>query len=194
MFARPKLPTAVFLGKRGVGKSSTMNRLFALDLDTDPARECTTRPSAHRLGIRLEDHAEWRIVDMPGIAANLGTASRYRRHYRRWLAGADVVVWITQADVRAYRQDQLFWREYARFVAPEARLVLAVSKFDTQIEGLPGAAAGPDGADLIDRKLRDARTEIVPFTWAATDGARIVPYSVVAEWNLDHLYKAIFTK
>jgi predicted GTPase len=191
---RTPLPTAVFLGKRGVGKSSTMNRLFALGLDTDPARECTTRPSAHTVQIQPAeaDQPRWCIVDMPGIAANLTSASRYRRHYRRWLSDADVVVWITQANVRSYRQDQVFWRDHARFVATGARLVLGVSKFDTQLANLPGSATKPDGVDLVDRKLRDACAEIIPFTWTGADHARVVPYSVAADWNLDRLRHAIF--
>src|SRR6185437_2062072 len=36
--------TIVILGKRGVGKSTTLNYLFGFALATDPAAECTTAP------------------------------------------------------------------------------------------------------------------------------------------------------
>ncbi|MDP9794879.1 putative GTPase [Catenuloplanes nepalensis] len=181
---RRSLPTAVFLGRRGAGKSSTLNRLFALGLDTDPLHECTTGPSAHRR--RPGGGRPWLIVDLP--AADPGE----RAHHRRWLPHADVIVWITRANTRAYQQDQRFWRDHARFVATGTRLVLAVGAFDTRLPGLPDTADDPRAADLVGRCLADAGAGIIPFTWTTVDRTRVVPYSVEAGWNLDRLHREIF--
>ncbi|GAB7051191.1 GTPase [Catenuloplanes indicus] len=181
---RRSLRTAVFLGTRGAGKSSTLNRLFALGLDTDPVRECATGPSAHRL--RVTGGRPWLIVDLP--ATDCGE----HPHYRRWLPHADVIVWITRANTRAYQQDQRFWRDHARFVATGTRLVLAVGAFDTRLAGLPGTAADPRAADLVGRALADAGAGIIPFTWTTVDRTRVVPYSAEAGWNLGRLHREIF--
>ncbi|MDR7276297.1 GTPase [Catenuloplanes atrovinosus] len=183
---RRSLPTAVFVGRRGVGKGLTLNRLFALGLDTDPLRECRTGPSAHRL--RAANGRSWLVVDLPGIAAD----TDYDAHHRRWLPHADVLVWITHAAVRTYRQDQLFWRDHARFVAARTRLVLAVGRFDARLTGLPGSAAEPAGADLIRRTLSEAAAGVIPSAWTTAGRVRVVPYSIEAGWNLDRLHREIF--
>jgi predicted GTPase len=182
--------TVTILGKRGVGKSSTLNYLFGFCLATDAAAECTKMPSAHL--VTSPEGQLVRIIDMPGIAANLRSGARYHRYYRRWLKRADVVVWITQADVRAYKQDQIFFRDYARFVRPRTRLVLALSKFDTQIEGLgPQALMSRADEELLKRKLDDTSSEILPYSWADSHLATVIPYSVARQWNTEALRLAI---
>lgn len=179
--------TVVVLGKRGVGKSSTLNQLFGFDRPTDAAVECTTAPYARR--IHPESGGRYRIVDMPGIAANADSLVHYGRHYRRWLGKADTVVWITQANVRAFKQDQLFLQDYSAFVRPTTRLVLAISKADTQIEGL--AEASVQQEDLLRRKAEDIVEQIVPYTWARREAVVVVPYSIVEDWNTELLRSAV---
>ena len=180
--------TVVFLGKRGVGKSSTLNYLFQFTRPTDAAAECTVEPYAR--WISSEAGRRYRIVDMPGIAADIDSNQRYGRHYRRWLGRADTVVWITQADVRAYKQDQLFFQSYSRFVSSAARLVLALSKVDTQVESLEAAEDAMD-IELLRRKARDMSAEILPYTWASPETVAIVPYSIVKKWNTEQLRSAV---
>lgn len=185
-------PTVVFLGKRGVGKSSTLNRLFDLDRPTDAAAECTTEPYAR--WICEQKARRFRIVDMPGIAAGVDSLATYSRYYRRWLGKADTVVWITQADVRSYKQDQIFFRDFSKFVRPGTRLVLALSKADTQMGNFeaPPAGSSPLDDDLIRRKARDASSQILPYTWTPA-GAEIVAYSVAKGWNLDELRTVVLS-
>jgi predicted GTPase len=182
--------TVVVLGKRGVGKSSTLNHLFGFDRPTDPAVECTVEPYARR--VRDATGRRFRVVDMPGIAADADSLRRYRRHYARWLGRADTVVWITQANVRAYAQDQKFFREFAPSVRPGTRLVLALSKADTQVPELVAAGGGPgDDRDPLRRKASDAAAQIIPYTWARPEDVAIVPYSVARAWNTEELRSAV---
>ncbi len=180
--------TVVFLGKRGVGKSSTLNHLFDFARPTDASKECTVEPYARWLS--SEAGHFYRIVDMPGIAADLGSDQKYRQYYRRWLGRANTVVWITQADVRAYKQDQIFFRDYSRFVSPATRLVLALSKADTQVETL-GTTEDAMDIELLNRKARDVSAEILPYTWASTETVTVVPYSVAKRWNTERLKSAV---
>jgi predicted GTPase len=179
--------TAVFLGKRGVGKSTTLNRLFDLSLATDPAVECTTKPYSHH--VLLPSGVSWRIVDMPGIAANAGSEHSYARYYKRWITKAAVVVWTIQADVRSYKQDQQFFLNYATTVRPKVRLVLAISKIDTLI-GHESDAPPSDNNELIQRKIADVRDQIGQY-WPTPHEATIVPFSIFLNWNISTLRNAI---
>jgi predicted GTPase len=174
--------TVVFIGKRGTGKSSTLNCLFGFTQSTDPAAEATTAP--HAKWITTGSARHFRIVDMPGIAAGSESNLRYRPYYERWLSKADTVVWITQANVRAYKQDQIFFRDYSKYVRPGARLVLALSKADTQVENLVASEPNPDA---LSRKAADASAEIIPYSWAKPEDVTVVPYSIAREWNLEKL-------
>ena len=175
--------TVVFLGKRGVGKSSTLNFLFGFDRPTDAAAECTVAPFSKWVTAGAE--RRFRVVDMPGIAAGAGSDRDYGRDYRRWLGRADTVVWLTQANVRSYKMDQIFFRDYSRFVRPGTRLVFGISKADVQFEGA--------GADLMRRKEIDLLTEILPYTWAGPEAVTVVAYSIAAKWNTDGLESAFLS-
>lgn len=180
---------AVFAGKRGVGKSTTVNSLFGSAFATDPSVECTRKPQSYR--IALHGGQAWRIVDLPGIAANLESAKRYNRYYRLWMSKADVVAWITQADVRAYSRDQAFFEDYSKYVRPGTRLVIGVSKADTQVTIGETKSLSLADDDVLQRKLSDVRDQIVPYSWVDSKDVILIPYSVVREWNLALLRDAV---
>ena len=182
--------TVVFLGKRGVGKSSTLNYLFGFNRPTDAAVESTVKPYAQT--VRSAAGKRYRIVDMPGIAADIDSYGRYGRYYRRWVRSADTVIWITQSNVGAYKQDQIFFRDYSCFARPATRLVLALSKADKQVANLSDLTS-PEMPeyDLIRRKAKDASSQILPFTWADPESVTVVPYSIVKRWNTENLRSAI---
>lgn len=176
--------TVVIAGKRGVGKSSTLNALFGYDLPTDAAVECTMEPSVHKVDGNQIGGVSTTVVDMPGIAANMTSEARFDQFYRRWLRRADLLVWITQADVRAYKKDQQFFRRYVARLKRRADLVIAVSKFDTLL---------PEGADIhgseamtvVVQKVADLAEQLDPYHGRS----EVVyhPYSVYKNWNVDAL-------
>jgi predicted GTPase len=183
-------PIAVFLGKRGVGKSTTLNRLFGSSFATDPSMECTRRPQLFRT--KLANDVTWQIVDMPGIGADMNSSGQYARYYRQWMGKADVVVWITQADVRAYKQDQGFFISYGPLVRSGTRLVLAISKIDTLVvhDGL----IDPDllmADGTVQRKIIDVQEQLARYSWATRDQVSIVPYSITKDWNITALSDSI---
>ena len=66
--------TVVFFGKTGAGKSTTLNKLFGLELDTDHAVACTKEPKAIILSRSEHQYLpleQIRVVDMPGIGKSL---------------------------------------------------------------------------------------------------------------------------
>jgi predicted GTPase len=182
--------TLLFAGKKGAGKSSTLGHLFNLAPAANSERY-QDKPQIYEA--LLPDGAICSIVDMPGIAASITSQNQDVQHYRRWARRADVIVWVTQADVRAYKQDEMFFIAYAPMVRPSTRLVLAISKIDTLIAHddtmTPELLAAND---IVKRKVLDVHNQIVPHSWSSSSQICIVPYSVARDWNTRILYNAIF--
>jgi len=106
--------TVVFFGKTGVGKSSTLNAVFGLNWATDNAIACTKKPQFANLDI-FDDldfpHQQVRVVDLPGIGESLTGDQKYMAYYKKWISQADSLVWVTQADTRAYKRDEIFLKQ-----------------------------------------------------------------------------------
>jgi len=180
--------TVVFAGKRGVGKSSTLNSLFGFSLATDAAVECTLTPAVR--SIASADSSRLRVVDMPGIAANLTSARRFHSFYRHWLSRADILVWITQADVRAYKKDQQFFLDYLQFLKPSSQLMVAIGKFDTLCPGITELQT-PEQIAIVKSKIADLRQQLDPYLGRRVDSVRYHPYSVFMGWNIGSLREAV---
>src|SRR5579871_6020839 len=102
--------TTVVLAKTGAGKTTTLNRLTGLDWATDPVVACTTRPAEVTLTRaahpRLNRPAH-RLIDLPGLGESREADRKYLPWYREWAGRADRVLYLIQADTRAYKQDQI---------------------------------------------------------------------------------------
>lgn len=68
----PTLPTIVVSGKRGCGKSSTLNALFGFDLPVDKSIACTKYPRVMTATLTSKDYSsKVNVVDLPGIAESM---------------------------------------------------------------------------------------------------------------------------
>jgi predicted GTPase len=125
--------TVVFFGKTGAGKSSTLNKMFDLELNTDAAIACTkipepiiVAPSTHK-NFPLK---EIRVVDMPGIGESIEADEVYTPFYEKWIPLANSLVWVTQADTRAYKRDQIFLETLIPLFHSSLFLTIALNKVD----------------------------------------------------------------
>lgn len=129
LFLKPH--TIVFLGKTGVGKTTTINHLFDLDWNTDNVVACTKKPQVANIYIVNNDYKyKIRVVDLPGIGESIEEDLRYMKFYRQWVAQANTIVWITQADTRAYKRDQIFLKKLLGLCSSSISIILALNKID----------------------------------------------------------------
>ena len=196
------LPTLVLSGKTGCGKTSTINALWNLDLATGRVVSCTKFPAV----MRIEDEFEgkkisFNLVDLPGIAESMDANSVYRKFYYNFIQKASVLVCLSQADRRAYKQDQLFYSELISngVLNSSQNIILGINQADLLFKD----KEHPDGIDLhtitsdndlIQEKSLDYFRCIADvfahFNNVTADSVAI--YSVLQNWNLDNLKNKIY--
>ena len=198
--------TVVFFGKTGVGKSSTLNAVFGLNWATDNAVACTKKPQFANLDIF--DYLDFpdqqvRVVDLPGIGESLRDDQKYMAYYKKWISQADSLVWVTQADTRAYKRDEIFLKQLKPFFKPSLFLIVALNKIDCLgvYEGekpfnIEGGEPSEDQFRLIPEKIDD----VYGIFKSAVDGKiifeknQIVTYTSVYGWGLENLKRKILTR
>lgn len=144
-----------------------------------------------------------RVVDLPGIGETPTADRKYMAYYKKWVAKADVLVWITQADTRAYKRDEIFLKKLKPFFKPSIYLILALNKIDFLgvYEGQKKFAIdkkepSPDQLKLIPEKIDD----IYGIFQNALNGAivfdksQIVPYTSFYGWGLENLRTKILAR
>ncbi|WP_207714160.1 GTPase [Scytonema sp. UIC 10036] len=197
--------TIVFFGKTGVGKSTTINQLFGFNWDTDNAVACTKEPQVAILNqLQYSDLCcfQVQVVDMPGIGESIEADEFYMPYYQYWLPKAHSLVWITQADTRAYKRDQIFLNKLIPLFHSSLLFTVALNKID-QLgvdEGErsfnidlnePSQAQFrllPEKIDDVYKIFNDIISGIFPFS-----KTQIVPYTAVYKWGLENFKSSILS-
>lgn len=196
------LPTLVLSGKTGCGKTSTINSLWNLELATGRVVSCTKFPAVMRITDEFDGRKiTFNLVDLPGIAESMEANSVYRKFYYKYISKATVLLCLSQADRRAYKQDQLFYLELIRnkVLNMSQNLILGINQADLLFKD----KENPDGIDLhtidennelIKEKSLDyfqcIATIFSEFENVTVDSVAI--YSVLQNWNMDSLKRKIY--
>lgn len=194
VFKKRDLYTIVFIGKTGVGKSSTLNILFDLNFKTDPAIACTMKPQY--ASIKYEQH-KYKLVDLPGISESVAADKKYFKFYRKWIRKADVLVLVTQADTRAYKQDELFLNKTKMLFRKNLKLIVGLNKVDHFESKAPTSITEKFNSTAFlsyqGEKVEDVYEIFskVVNNKIAFQKDDVVPYSVTERYRLDVLKKKI---
>jgi uncharacterized protein len=200
--------TILFFGKTGVGKSSTLNKLFDLNLATDNSIACTKSPQ----NTYLEKH-QWenlessnqrvQVVDMPGIGESITADEKYMSYYEEWIPKTHVLVWITQADTRAYKRDELFLLKLMPLFQPSIFLIVALNKIDClgvdegeQPFNTKRGKPSEYQLKIMDDKINDVYEifkEVVGKK-LVFERNQVVPYTSVYGWGLQNLKEKMMVR
>lgn len=198
------LPTVVLAGKTGCGKTSTINKLWNKTLAVDRAVSCTKFPAVmHIEEIVNGKLISFNLVDLPGIAESVEANSIYRNFYYKYISKADVLICLTQADRRAYKQDELFYNELINngVLSNSQNIVLGINQADLLFK----TEDTPSGVDMatitneniiVKEKIQDLYNGIFRAIFNGFDNVTVdsvAIYSVLKQWNLEELKNKIYS-
>src|SRR6266496_1057853 len=92
------------MGQTGVGKSTLINSLFDVDLNTDPERPGTTKIEMR--SVEGKQGHKILFYDLPGIGESQGKDEEYLKQYKQMLLESDVAIWAIHADSRSVSFDR----------------------------------------------------------------------------------------
>jgi len=181
-------PQIAVIGKTGVGKSSTLNKLFnpQPNLPVDHVEPATLEI----LKLPLGERGELIVIDSPGLGVGEESDKRIMFAFKEILAESDVAVWIIKADDRALGIDQSFVTQ----VLPENlrnRLVVGINQID-KIQ--PGEWSQKYNLPSKEQEESIKRKEEVVFKGFKSVGVEpisIVSYSAFRNYRLTKLFTSM---
>jgi predicted GTPase len=191
-------------GKTGCGKTSTINALWDKNLATNRVASCTKFPAVMRITDKFNGkEIEFNLVDLPGIAESLEANSLYRDFYYQFINKASLLLCLTQADRRAYKQDQLFYTELISkdILRKNQKVVLGINQADLlfkdseHLDGVDLATIESTNPILVD-KIEDLYENIFADIFTDFDNVTkdsVAIYSVLQNWNLDNLKNKLYS-
>lgn len=199
------VPTVVIAGKRGCGKSTTLNKLWNLGLPTNKAVACTKYPMVLSVtGVNKGVPYTFNVVDLPGIAESLDADVDYMPFYEKYIEKANLLICLSQADTRAYKQDEMFYKDLikSKILTPKTSVILGINQVDLlfkSIDNLNGIDLNTISIThpLIVAKVHDYFDNVYAKIFEGTINVSkndVCVFSAYKDWNLDNLQQMILDK
>lgn len=192
---RENPPTLGVIGLSGVGKSSTINSMFATKLKTSATVRGTTRFSSHRFDVTGKKILKkgipgvLNVTDAPGLGEDLARDKTYLKAYRKHLPKCDVALWIVSARNRALALDQMYFKEL-RKTRSLPKIVIGINQVDLidpldwdDYYNMPSAKQDKHLQEIV----ADRRDKLSAYIDADTP---VVGYSATNYYNLQALFTA----
>lgn len=176
------------IGKTGVGKTTTINNLFGVDMHVSHVAAATK--SAQTVDLR-SDTGLLRVTDLPGFGEDLDSDTANKAMWTEALLRADVALLVLKADDRAMAGVQQFMRDVAPREAAK-RIIVAINQVDLVQPG-----QWLDGPNLPSPQQELSIANIVKERARSIDKVRkleasqIIAYSALKRYRLQELFESM---
>lgn len=187
--------SVTFLGKTGAGKTSTINKVFALDWKTDDTVATTKLVYSVVFPPRSYSKRQKTLLtvfDTPGIAESETADIYYSDLYKYVLSLSKCVVWVFQADTRVFKPDQLAIKAYSEYFSSECRFIILLNQVDqlnpqdwNNLKNQPSQTQREHLKEKI-VDIRDKFTKVLPVPLFS-----VIPFSAKRSYGIDELRNAI---
>ncbi len=179
---------AMFIGKTGYGKSSTLNAIVGQNVfNTDDVCSCTKELYSAEYLINSQRQYYFSLCDMPGIGESNDMDSQYYEWYRDMLKKAHCVVYVLRADQRDFSLDKSLF-EYMFKDTNERKKVVVGLNFADKVEPINRN----DNLNLSFQQLENINKKMIDVSKILNiDKNKIIPYSASTKYNLTLLVSNI---
>lgn len=183
-------PQIVLIGKTGVGKSSTINKLFdpKPNLPIDHVEPATMNIEV--LTLSLGERGDLIIVDCPGLGDSSQADKRNMLAFKELLAQSDVAVWILKADDKTLGIDISFVKKILPKTLKE-RLVVGINQIDNMQPGEWNTefnVPSKEQDESIKRKEEYVRSRFIEI---GIEPFSVISYSAKRDYHLIKLFRAL---
>lgn len=166
------------IGQSGVGKSSTLNAVFGLNLPVSDIKEGTTEIIEKVFPMR--DGFNLSIYDMPGLLQSKSRDKVYEEMYKKVLPQCDVIVYVIKANTRNIGDDCKILKKVVLPIcnanSVKDNLIIAVNKVDRI-----GESINPDDPEL---QWDDFKNEPTQKLWECINKKKMDIYEKLVDENL----------
>lgn len=176
---------ALFVGKSGYGKSTTVNALIGkYILETSDLAACTRECQC--LDFHIGNNRWLSLGDLPGIGESAERDQEYFKLYADFFEHASVIVHVLRADTRDYTVDEQATNQLLQSTQLRRKVIYALGQCDKVAPITRGHHRTPSAEQLIniDLKLREVAKVFSPHN-------PVVPYSAETGWGMTELSNQI---
>jgi len=122
---------AMFIGKTGYGKSTSLNRICGQELfKTDDIKSCTKTVFSAEYKIHNTKNNYFSLCDLPGMGESIDTDRVYAEYYTKMLEKSHCVIYVMRADQRDYAKDREILEPMLNNQKQIKKILLAVNFID----------------------------------------------------------------
>lgn len=171
---------AMFIGKTGYGKSTTLNKIVGKNVfDTSDVNVCTK--DLYEAIFRMSDSNFFALSDLPGIGESNYADNRYYEWYRDMLKKSHCVVYILRADQRDFAVDEILFKQMFCSENEKEKVILALN-FADKIEPINRTLG------LSEEQISNLNKKIIEVSNIFhMPKSKIIYYSANDEINIDSL-------